>query len=62
MKHDKDFYRNIKHNGFEWFGYADKKHHFKKKENNGFFHVKVLESDITDGSVEFMLNNLIGRH
>jgi len=56
MKHLKSFYRDLSHAGYSWGGFWDGHHVFTKSANNlgGVFEMKVLESDIDDGSWKFM--------
>lgn len=61
MKHSKDFYRTISFNGYTWRGFIDNLHFFAKPYNSGSLCVTIAESDIEDGSVEFMLTNDISR-
>ena len=49
MKQSKQFYKNLpQYNGFKWFGFDhdDNFHHFSKRLNKGYAHIRLLESDI----------------
>lgn len=56
MRHPKCHYMGLNHAGFSWGGFWDGHHVFTKRANDagGFFEMKVLESDIEDGSWKFM--------
>lgn len=56
MKHPKAHYMGLSHAGYSWGGFWDGFHHFQKRANDagGFLHMKLLESDIEDGSWKFM--------
>jgi hypothetical protein len=63
MKHSKQHYRDIKSNGYEWFGFIDGLHHFTK-EHGGFIDGKFIpktyselicsEECLENGNFEFM--------
>lgn len=54
MLHPKSHYMSLEHAGHKWGGFWDGLHHFVKKTPTGYFDAAVSESDLTDGSWEFM--------
>jgi hypothetical protein len=63
MKHPKSFYRSLSHAGYSWGGFWDGHHVFVKPANSqgGVFEMRVLESDIEDGSWKFMAEHGLTR-
>lgn len=52
---DKDYYRALKPNGYQWFGLIDGLHHFSKEIESGkWAELRCREEQITNGDLEFM--------
>ena len=57
MKHHKQHYKDLRYNGFRWFGFIDGIHHFSKKVTNGYLEMQLVEEDLENGNAEFMSEN-----
>lgn len=57
MKHSKEHYRKITHNGFVWYGFCDGFHCFSKKEKSGYLNLRCREDQLSNGDFEFMADN-----
>jgi len=58
----KQYYKNLKHNSFEWAGFWDNFHHFVKGNNRtGFLDIAVTQQDIADNSWWWFCDNEITR-
>jgi len=55
MKHPKSYYQDLpSYSGYKWVGFDKGKHIFQKKEAKGYSVIEALESDLTNGNIEFM--------
>jgi hypothetical protein len=55
MAHPKSYYQDLpSYNGYKWIGFDKGKHLFQKKEGKGYSVIEALESDLTNGNIEFM--------
>lgn len=55
MAHPKSYYQNLpSYSGYKWVGFDKGKHIFQKKEAKGYSVIEALESDLTNGNIEFM--------
>lgn len=57
MNQDKEFYLNLKYNGFSWYGFIDGKHCFSKSPKRGkFIEVKISDDDIESGKYKEIMD------
>jgi hypothetical protein len=55
MKNEKSYYQELpSYSGYKWTGFDKGKHIFQKKEQKGYSVIEALESDLTNGNIEFM--------
>jgi len=55
MAHPKSYYQDLpSYSGYKWVGFDKGKHIFQKKEAKGYSVIEALESDLTNGNIEFM--------
>lgn len=55
MQRNKDFYRSISNIcGYYWVGYWDNFHHFVKQIGNKYAEIRVTDTDINNGNLNFM--------
>ena len=62
MTNKKIYYQSLPNlDGFLWVGYWDKLHHFTKKIDNIYTHIRANKQDIKTGNLNEMINHKVTR-
>lgn len=55
MKHNKEHYKSLTYNGYQWYGYVSGKHLFQKGDyRTGYKTIRCTEEMLENGDIEFM--------